>query len=248
MPASRLLLPLSLLLALGATALADGNVRGKVKSGRLTLKGDAEDNILELEEVGYRAIRVRGYDGTRINGSSSRTFYGVDEDIVVKLGSGDDEVLIDSVYVHDDLRIKGQGGDDLIILDDVYVDDDLVVGGNSGRDEIVLDEVLVEGETTLKGGKDRDDVYVDDSLFGHDFEFRGGSGSDDLVVTTCDFYDGACFAMGDGDDEHFIGSGTWLYDDSEFDGGDDTDFLDFGAVFFWWGVDVDIDDYEYFSY
>jgi len=239
---------ITLLLAFTPGAFADGNVEGSVKKGALILKGDGDANDIEVIGVGYDTIKVRGRSGTTINGKLSKTFDHVDGDVAIKLGDGDDEVEVRYLTVREDLRIRGELGDDVIVLFDNWVQDDLKILGGGGEDEIIVDETWVWDDSAIKGGKKRDDVHIDDSFFDGDFVFRGGNGDDELIVTTCDFDDEALFHMGNGDDEQFIGTGTWFAEDVEFDGAGQTDALVFGYVYFDWGVDVEIDDYEYFSY
>lgn len=253
-PLSRLLSPhagLAVLAALvggPASPALGGELSATAKKGELRIIGSDDADVFEVVGLGAGEVQVRCAPGTTVNGKAKKTFGGVLGDVTIKTKKGDDFVAVLDLYVGDDLRVRVDGGHDRVLLFDVYVEDDLLVLGENGRDAIELIDVYVDGDCSVKGGKKIDDIAFVDCVFGGDFVLRAGNGDDDVFVEACVFYDDSLFDLGHGYDELQVGYGTSYLDDVDFDGGDEVDVLLLGAVSFWWGIDVDVDDFEYLFY
>ena len=96
-----------------------GNVRVAVSDGAVFLRGDAENNQVEiLGEFTPAEIVVRGVDGTTINGRDEIVISGLDAQlpngIRAHLGQGDDFIRIEQVKVGGSNRVFGGTGDDSI--------------------------------------------------------------------------------------------------------------------------------------
>ncbi|MFG0320542.1 MAG: hypothetical protein ACF8XB_24940 [Planctomycetota bacterium JB042] len=236
----------ALLLAWFVGVPADGgDLTAKVKKGTLEILGSDEDDVFDVVGLGPGVVVVRGLHGTTVNGKQKKTFDGVDRDVTIKTMAGDDDVAVFDLWVGDDLRVKVDGGHDRVLLDGVYVADDLLVLGENGRDDLTLHGVVVDGDASVKGGKKADDVWLFDCVFDGDFVLRAGKGDDDVDVEACLFTEDAEFDLGGGYDTIALVYGTSFWDDVEFDGGGDVDAILLGGVWFAWGTDVDVDDFEF---
>lgn len=201
-----------------------GNVRVAVNDGSVFLRGDAENN--QVEVVGdffAREVVVRGIDGTTINGRSEFVVPGrtIPNGLRANLGQGDDFIRVETVDLVGVSRIFGGQGDDSVGLLNVTFDD-LVIQTFTGDDSVSIDRIVFGGSLRVAtlAGNDRVGISTvtaeGDTIIGtHDGDDRVSiqgvfSARDDLTVLTGDGDDflgtqsitsRASFFTGDGDDQ-----------------------------------------------
>ncbi len=90
-----------------APLLAAGNVTVETKAGKLVIVGDADDNVIAIDQMGLGADEFRVTPtNTSVNGSASAaTFSGVTSDILFDLGAGADEVDFTAATVPGNVRL-----------------------------------------------------------------------------------------------------------------------------------------------
>src|SRR5262245_12588848 len=111
----------------GRLALA-GDVTAVVVDGTLFITGDSDANFVS-GGVGNGNASLSGLEGTTINGLNEVSFNSLDIDnVVVKLGGGDDVVYIPNSLITDgDVGIDGGSGKDTVYLS---VFGQVAIGGN----------------------------------------------------------------------------------------------------------------------
>ncbi len=206
--------------------LLAGDVAAIVRGGDLILRGDSEDNSVEVRPNEDGGLSVYGVDGTTVNGSADPVAVFEDtvvpDDIRALLGSGDDRVRFESMTVRDDVKvIAGSGADsvgfyavdvigtlstiggrgsDAFSLDESSVGDLLHVSMSKGQDTIGIDASTVSGHTCLFGGSGSDQIVFRDSTLEKPVLVATGSGQDRVIFDTVDVQDDANFNLGSGDD------------------------------------------------
>src|SRR5688500_435761 len=94
-----------------------GDVLVSVVDGDLMIRGDREPNAIVISQAVDGSYRVAGAvdddDGlpTTVNGGTSEVFAGVDDDVRIRMGRGDDRVEIDGIDVPDDYSSRDINGD-----------------------------------------------------------------------------------------------------------------------------------------
>ena len=123
---------------LEARCLLTGNVTAKVVHGDLVIRGDSESNSIKIEYTGNPGeYKITGI-GTTVNGLANVTLPGVTDDMTIKMGNGDDQVLLLSNGTKH-----------------FSIPDQLTVSLGSGINSLVLDtddtaQILVGGDVSVK--------------------------------------------------------------------------------------------------
>jgi len=225
-----------------------GDVQVSLTNGKLSIIGDDNPNSIQITAgIGTGAFVVTGLDGTAINGGPAvavtdankltiETNAGqdhvelldvdIEESLLVKLGSDQDDFLFQGGRVQGKAEVKGgKDGDELtvrgnariggklilttgkkndtITVNNTSVGGGLKIGSGGGSDTIIVQfSVFDPGqEALIESGDGRDRVELLETDFEDDFELGLGNGDDSAVVEDCDF-DGEIVADGDdGDDE-----------------------------------------------
>ncbi len=175
----------------------------------LRIVGDAENDHIIVQAAPGFAV-VTGLNGTLVNGESvaintafvaGSVFINLDggndsvqivqtgavgnvSDLVVNLGSGDDEVTIQGgVWVGRDLSIDLGNGNDTASVQNVIVNQDTLVNGRGGNDEIILQNYPNSEDLQVDAGPGRDFVLAQNIYGGMEdatFDLQGGR--DTLIV------------------------------------------------------------------
>ena len=163
-----------------------GNVRTQVVhdpqlGAILVLTGDAGDNGIRLASSTPGEVLVEGRFGTTIDGvAASVTFVGIDA-IRIELGSGDDSVLADQLWVCGGLDVVLGGGDDSLAVGGGALGS-LAVDAGDGMDAVYLASATVRGATEIRLGRGDDVLTVVDSIFAGDAIADGGLDHDVLTL------------------------------------------------------------------
>ncbi|QDT02966.1 hypothetical protein K227x_13450 [Rubripirellula lacrimiformis] len=175
--------------------VADGNFGFDV-----VITGDAEDNSIEVAEVGNR-LEVRGLNQTGINGGTApatielvRLDRTTLDDIMIEMGDGSDSVVMRDIQIGSsqlpvlrssqflnpdqtkDLHVNLGRGDNRFEATDVFV-----------RDHFTLDSTVSwagDNDMTLNDVEVGQDLRVYTSRGNDDLQINGGSVGDDLYVST----------------------------------------------------------------
>jgi hypothetical protein len=189
--------------------LLAGNVLVAVNGGELDITGDnAGNGILITLGTGHQ-FTVRGFadnGDTTVNGKAFVNVDGVNGDVKVNLGGGDDILSVfnttTALVLPKDLRISLGSGNDLVILANVTVKGGLEIrnGSASGRETISLEDVAVWSDAKFETGAGNDTVQIADSSFRGELEVRLGAGNDSLSVANSQVRDDFKVDGGDGFD------------------------------------------------
>lgn len=190
------------LLPLAGVAAADGDVRVTVTNGNLSVRGDAADNRIRVQEVVPGELLFIGLDGTTVNGSDRDTASGITGRAAFRLNGGDDHVFgiqkvslpgrtyvslgsgtniasFRGLQVAGDLILRAGSGDDLVTLTsdeehDSTVGGTLRIGLGSGFGTARLDSVQVEGDLKYVSRAGRDSLVLRaSSTTGHAPHIKG---------------------------------------------------------------------------
>ncbi len=143
--------------------LMAGNITANVINDELVLTGDNSANAVEVHQTALNVYKVKGINGTTINGKPDKSFI-VKAGIVVDLKGGDDKFEIGGTVFADD------------------VDGRLKIDMGSGRDTVTIGRVQVDGDTIINTGTEGDQVTVGAFASLNKLTVNTGSG-DDRVET-----------------------------------------------------------------
>lgn len=229
--------PVLSIVVLGAS-LASGDVVTTVSGSKLIVTGDDSPDALSVESI-PDGVRVIGLYGTLVDGSSlGATFSGV-ERVTVKLGKGGDHLTVTALTLPKALKIRLGKGDDVVVLEHVSVGATSISTGNgndsvgifdsrlnslfvqtsNGEDVVALGGVWIPGELDIDTGADDDYVEVVGTEVGDDVHVHLGNDDDVLALSDIAFDD-----------------------DTELDGEHGDNALWY-AGYIWFGHDVDIDGF-----
>jgi len=130
---------------------------------------------------------VTGLDDTTVNGQSTVTISGVDDDIRIRLGSGDNNVTLSDITVADDLMIRTGAGDDAVTLTGVTVTGDTRIVTGWGADDVDLGDSNFIGRVRVRTLAGADDVDLSGSSFDGRVQIDTGWADDSLDVAGCTF-------------------------------------------------------------
>ncbi len=120
----------------GGQAFAAGNVTAVVVNDELRIAGDNNGNQIEIEQTVLNRYRVKGLNGTKVNGKKD-DLLRVKKGIRVTMNGGDDE-----------LRMQGEG---FGILED-NIDGVFIVDMGEGSDNVILSFLNIDGNTNINMG------------------------------------------------------------------------------------------------
>lgn len=185
----------------------------KVRSNDTTvfIKGDGADDDIEIVGTGDP-----GSFEVFVEGVSFGEFHGID-DIRIKLGGGDNVVVIDGVILKHGIRYDGGNGDDDFSMDDCNVQF-LRVKLKGGDDILALAGNTIHRDTNISGGGGDDDLAFDDNAFLDDVRVDAGGGDDFVSFDGNTFVQRLFVKMGGGIDDCTI-DGNEHGDDVRADGG-----------------------------
>lgn len=211
--------------------LLAGDVDVFIRHDSLVLRGDADDNSVEIVATSVGDIVVSGKDGTTINGEAEPFVIAgaaatIERDLIARLGRGDNTLLVDGVTigddfvyyggrdddsvgllrtdVGDDVTIRGGRGDFNFSLDISNVGDDLRISSFGGSSTIVVDDSLIADDTSLLLHGDEAFIVVRDSVHADDVFIRTGGGEDFVAVIGSELGDDTFLLLGSGDDSLYL--------------------------------------------
>ncbi len=203
------------------------------KGGNLTLKGDAENNTVGIEDNGTGGIVIKGYDGTEINeagqtefeidapsisknakllfnkGGDNTVFLGVDVggNVIYKGGKQVDNFGMLDVTVGKKVNVKTSDGDDMVGLAGSDVG---ALAVNTGNDNDTVGVILttVNGSTKVTTGNGDDTIGAGYAVFKGAVNAKTGNGNDGVFVEAT-FESKTTLNLGN-DDDDLIAYGTFL--------------------------------------
>lgn len=232
--------PSLLIVVLGAS-VAWADVVTTLKGSRLVVTGDSAPNVVSIEPA-PDGILVRGLEGTLVDGSSVGVTVSGVESLTVKLRKASDSLTLTQVTLSKGIDLRLGRGDDDVVLDGVRCgaarirtgngsDAVIVMGGSrlkslsvetsNERDLVVLDGAWISGDLDIDTGSDDDDVHIFATQVGDDVHVRLGNDDDFIVLADVSVDDDTEVDGEHGDDALFLDGYLWFGDDVDFDGFDD---------------------------
>jgi hypothetical protein len=249
-----------LMAALGPSrSHAAGNVVVQLSQGELDVTGDDAANTVVLTGgADSTTVSVTGLDGTLVNGATDATISGV-QSLLVQMNDGPDLVEIRQMTLAGRAIVRLGSGDDQLLVEQARFDGRLRIFGNRGRDSVSLGpSVRVADQLRIETGRDRDFVALAASNFGGVVLVTGGGddvvsfsdlvvggpttfftdgGEDDVSAFNVRFEQDVDINLGPDDDVLSIVD-VEFDDDAHLAGGDDDDLIEFGGF-----IDAD-DDFD----
>ena len=176
----------------GGTTVDLGNLgTEKVERNvRVTLRGG--DDMVTIVGTGA-SVPVRdvivntGADNDSVGLSQ---LYGIQRDVQVITGAGDDMVAIEYLGIGRNLTIKAANGDKVLSVEDTVVAEEEALGrlrisSTSGDDTVAVRRSSVYGSVDVNSGAGNDRIEMEDAfaIYGKGLNVRSGSGNDEIYLT-----------------------------------------------------------------
>ena len=160
-----------------------GDVDVIVRDGDVFVRGDSQDNSIEVTLDSDGRLIVTGLDGTTVNNGET----GITaNNLTIRMRGGDDQVIVQTdanLNIANDLSIFGNGGDDRIELKS-GVGGETIVEAGSGRNSIMTENFFPDGDVLIGSGCGSDNILIT-LVQSNDIEFvvktRGGADSIDVI-------------------------------------------------------------------
>lgn len=189
-----------------------GDVWAGVVGGSLILRGNEADNhvVIDQSGLGEREFRVRGLDGTTVNGQEEWLAGSVERDIRTRLGGGTDVLELTDVAVRRNLVVRGGSGTDSLSLtgdgasaaagvtfrpgygQSFCTISHVTIGGlnlrGRGPAGFVVDHVEVLGRMSVLNRLDTADISLEYCAFRGPVLIATGAGDDALQVENSCFF------------------------------------------------------------
>jgi len=157
-----------------------GNVRARVKRGKLSITGDRFGNAVQITAGPVaNSFIITGLDETTINGQASVTLFDVTGSWKIDLQLGQDSLFIggsDAIEVGGSLSIK--------------------LGRKASESLIDLRNVTVAGKTSIRTSGGEDTIAVLDAVFRGRFAMATFGGDDHVSIESSEFQGDALFDLG----------------------------------------------------
>ena len=269
----KLTLSVALLTLIESAVVFGNDIDVYYSRGDVIVRGDSDGNDLEIRRVHSSVHQFRGLNGTTINGSSEPLFLPIQDDLRMWMLGGNDFVDIRSLYLrsttHADLIIELGSGDDEILLRtgnvrrDVKISDDFLLRGNDTISVRNCNANSIDVET--QGSAHIGVVYnncswiaIESGAEGSDFisvvgneagliDINASNENDELILVGNDVAGGfLSVSLNDGNDSAKLSVNVLNRTNTMIDGGDG---MDFGSGFDeyqwpWWG-NVNIVNFEF---
>lgn len=186
--------------------LLAGDVTASVKGGWLVVTGDDLGNQVQIEDLGGGTYDVVGLEDTTIIGAgpfagpkgikvdlkggddtlvmSGDPVFGVPGDLSIKMGDGDDTVLLENAEIAGKTTVDlGKGAGDVTIFavdfgKDVAVKSGDAPGVEDPWVEIGIELANVTGNLSVTTGKTNDDIWLDGVAVTKNVTIKTGDGED----------------------------------------------------------------------
>jgi hypothetical protein len=231
-----------LLIAALDASIAHGDVATMVSGSKLIVTGDATPDAVAIEPAPDGGVLVLGLEGTLVDGSSVGVAVSGVTRLKVKLKQGADRLTLTQVTFSDGIALRLGDGNDWVVLDQVYAGATRIRTGNGsdfvdvygpgrcrhltlltdrGFDSIVVDGLWIPRDLYVDTGSDDDDVTIVSTEIGDDARVYLGSDEDVLVLADVAVYDDTDLDGDDGDDWLYFYGYVWFDDDLSIDGFND---------------------------
>lgn len=195
--------------ALEGRSLMAGDVFAAVEGSLLLVEGDNLDNQVTIAQTAAGDVVVSGQNGTTINGLPSVRFVRPALNAAeVRLGSGNDTVVLRGVQLTNDLfvdlgagndrlttvaaapvtvganaSIYGESGNDTVVLNSLTVREDLFIDGGIGALAATVTAATIDKSLSITGDEANDTINVNNSFVGLNTAIETKGGSDTVRVS-----------------------------------------------------------------
>ncbi len=168
--------------AFGSAAANDVSVR--VVGSEVLVQGDAGPNQVIVRQAANGSLTIFGRGGTLVNGSSAVTISSAVNSLEMRMGAGDDRVVLQNLSLPGDLdiylgagnnRVAGQSGNNIVGCSvDIY--------GGDQRDIVTLANWTVGGDLDIDLFNGSSQVNVQNSTIGRSLGVYGGNQADRVTL------------------------------------------------------------------
>ncbi len=144
------LVAVSSLFSVGVAAA--GDVIVTAKSGKLSLKGSIDADVVTITEPTVDEVQVTPGAATTVNGAAVPALFAVTAGVTADLGAGDDALTFQSIDVAGGMKIKLGDGFDRFTFTGSQVREGLTLDLGSGAASVSVCDVAVAKNLTIKGG------------------------------------------------------------------------------------------------
>ncbi|MHC4713249.1 MAG: autotransporter outer membrane beta-barrel domain-containing protein [Planctomycetota bacterium] len=206
-----------------------GGISAAVRGGSLFVTGDELGNDIEIDQDGLPADQYRitsGSDPTLINGEAGPLiFEGVFKDVKIKLGDGDDALVMDCDEIGRNLMVDGGNGNNTENINDLfgnllqvggnvrimngdggnyiemYADIDRTMSINNGDgDNEIRFQGGVGGNASINNGEGYHILNVSNCVFDRNVQIRNSGGDSSMGLDRVDVYGNLTIKNGSGRD------------------------------------------------
>jgi hypothetical protein len=163
-----------------------GNVDVVLNMTELSLVGDSDNNVIEVEEIAPNQIRVMGLAGTTINFGVMPVVFSAPliDAVLAKMNDGDDRMVVKNVSLTDNadgvLRVDGGSGEDNFFIDNVKTTESIVVDMGE-HDDVVRSRNTKTKSHQIATGNGSDSTAIE--YFGAEkLELTSWEGDDKIVA------------------------------------------------------------------
>ena len=212
--------------ALERRLLLAGTVRviGSANTGNVTIRGDGNDNQIEIFSTDTNEIVLRGLNGTVVNQGAVDEFERILRDndfsvfhrhLTINLGGGDDVVAVGGfagtpqtqfgVAIQGNLRINTAAGEDLVRLGFMDVDGITRIATSAGSDRVTVAGPFARGRFDVITAAGNDIINIDQLITDSTSVINTGSGDDTVSVANGLIHETLAIRSGGGGDTINIG-------------------------------------------
>ncbi len=178
-----------------------GAIMAEIRGGNLVITGDADANDIVIDDAGLGAGQIRitsGGDATEINGGAGPVVLdGFTRGITMKLGDGDDTVVLDQLNYPGGLTADMGAGNDALTLTTTAVHGNVNVKMGDG-DDTFTGTLGNYGNVKVDAGAGDNAFSVSDTILNGTVIYKGQGGADSFHLHDCGVYKSTTVQMGDG--------------------------------------------------
>jgi hypothetical protein len=226
-----------LVLALAARA-AHGDVVTEFDGTRLLVSGDEQPDTVTLDPT-PGGILLTGTNGTLVDGGLAPVLVSGVRRVALELHGGSDRVTVNAVDLPDGIGMRLGDGDDEVVVNGAFLGKTKIRTGN-GNDAIWIADTRAE-RLYAQTNRGWDSVVVHDSWIPGDLQVSTGSDEDYVEITATEVGNDARMRLGNDDDDLFLADISFD-DDTSLDGSSGANGL-FFAGYVWFGDELDIRDF-----
>ncbi len=211
------------------SAAMSGATARMTAAGDLIITGTAANDEIRVLDEGI----IEVYDGsTQIGQWPDEDFK---RDLIINLGNGADQIVLDEVHVHRDFRVNNGNGNDIFSGEQLIVDRNFRYSQGNGKHFFGMERSVVNGATTINLGTGGDKVETnlndwkgnfsiasspagllnltaDNDDYDRTYRLRGSNNDDRVRFLNDSNFDGTTtIDLRSGDDQLTIGIGVHFY-------------------------------------